>query len=112
MMFPEKQKTRRDFRLAGYFLTFLSILSGGAAHRVEPIFCMAPLHSARYDKVPHAVFADLALVACRCFLFLSAACFMKCLRLIPRKQFTLYHSLPSLYHTHAAKASKNHPHVL
>ncbi len=42
---------------AGYFLMLLSMLPGGAAQRIEPAFCVMPLLSAMYERVPHVGFA-------------------------------------------------------
>jgi hypothetical protein len=54
---------------------FLSIISGGAALSGTAAFCVNPLHSARYDSVPHRGLL-LAIAACRCFLDLFSSGFI------------------------------------
>jgi hypothetical protein len=70
----QKQKARRDYLPAGYVRMSLLCSSGGAAQRIDASFCSVPLHSARYDRVPHAVFAELAFVDSRFFLPLLSRC--------------------------------------
>jgi hypothetical protein len=54
---------------------FLSIISGGAALSGAAIFCVIPLHSARYDSVPHfGLFFERT--DCPCFLGLFASDFI------------------------------------
>jgi len=78
-----QQQTRREYPAAGYFLTVLFMPSGGAAPRREPVFCIAPRHSARYESVPHTGFAVFPPADCRCFLILSVSCFMTLAAILP-----------------------------
>jgi hypothetical protein len=54
----------------------LSILPGGAAQRIEPLFCVTPLLSAMYESVPQKGFAGFALEGCLCFFVLLISGFM------------------------------------
>jgi hypothetical protein len=54
---------------------FLSIISWGAFFCSDDAFCAMPLHSARYDSVPHTGFV-FELAGRRCFLGLLASDFI------------------------------------
>jgi hypothetical protein len=58
---PEINKPAVIQGMAGYFLMLLSMLPGGAAQRIEPAFCVTPLHSAMYESVPQESLVDFVL---------------------------------------------------